>query len=83
MKTSLELGYSATKRDAVEDGDWQDLTKVTLAQSFSAGNGFWARPEIRFYGSYITGDQVESSSYGQAHDTDNEFLLGAQVEAWW
>ena len=83
MKTSLELGYSATKREKQFNGDWQDLTKVTLAQSFSAGNGFWARPEIRFYGSYITGDQVETSSYGTAHDTDNEFLLGAQVEAWW
>lgn len=86
MKTSLELGYSSTKAanwSHVDEDQWNDLTKVTLAQSFSAGNGFWARPEIRFYGSYITGDQVEASSYGQAHDTDNEFLLGAQVEAWW
>jgi maltoporin len=83
MKTSLELGYSATKRDAVDNGDWKDLSKVTLAQSFNAGSGFWARPSIRVYGSYINGDQVKSSSYGVAHDTDSEFLLGTQVEAWW
>ena len=85
MKTSLELGYSASKFDPKvgASGDWQDLTKVTLAQSFNAGPGFWARPSIRFYGTYFQGDQVETSNYGQAHKTDNEFVLGAQAEAWW
>jgi len=79
MKTSLEIGYSATSRDAVDNGDWSDLTKVTLAQSFNAGTGFWARPSLRFYATYFTGDQMEDYN----GKDDKELLLGTQVEAWW
>lgn len=86
MKTTMEIGYSADKGEYWSGGnkdDWDGLTKITLAQSFSAGTGFWARPSLRFFASYITGDKVEDSYYGTSNDTDKEIILGTQLEAWW
>ena len=91
-RTTLELGYSKTKTDG-----WQcdpakfedpDATKVTLAQQFTPGKGFWSRPAIRFYVSYMSGDLFANRwnpGYASKNvDEDEEQItVGTQVEAWW
>lgn len=90
-RTTLELGYSAMKTsgwtapDYVED---PDLYKITLAQQFTPGKGFWTRPAIRFYVSYVGGDQFAkgwNTEYESKNpDEDGEQItFGSQVEAWW
>jgi maltoporin len=91
-RTTLELGYSKTKTngwvaDTTKFED-PDVTKVTLAQQFTPGKGFWSRPAIRFYVSYISGDLFANSwnpGYASKNiDEDEEQItVGTQVEAWW
>lgn len=79
MKTILELGYfDETKAD---DKDYSG-SKTTIAQAWSMGNGFWSRPEIRIFASYLTSDD-ESKLGGSSDKGDNDFSVGMQVEAWW
>ncbi|WP_432453860.1 MULTISPECIES: maltoporin [unclassified Agarivorans] len=75
-KTILEYGYY----DA-DDDSWgkSKNSKLTLAQAISAGPGFWARPEIRLFGSYVKDHENDSLAKGK----NNEFEYGVQVEAWW
>ncbi len=90
-RTTLELGYSATKTDGWKaDTKYEDpdVTKVTLAQQFTPGKGFWSRPAIRFYVSYISGDLFahgSATNYATKNvDEDEEQItVGTQVEAWW
>ncbi|MDF3130076.1 carbohydrate porin [Kiritimatiellaeota bacterium B1221] len=77
MSTVFELGYANNK---AEGGDWQDLSKVTIAQQWAAGTSFWSRPAIRVYVSHYMGDEVDLRN---ADGTDQETMFGAQVEAWW
>ncbi|WP_256929446.1 carbohydrate porin, partial [Vibrio parahaemolyticus] len=49
-KTIFEAGYAIDKQDGKEDS----FGKFTVAQAWSAGSSFWARPEIRVYASYLT-----------------------------
>ena len=95
-RTTLELGYSQMKtvNTSVNPRAWDkfeakdpDLYKVTLAQQFTPGKGFWARPAIRFYASYQGGDQF-GGKFDHAGDRklnhhNYQFSLGSQVEAWW
>lgn len=79
MKTSLELGYDSGYYDGEvwsTDND-KDLAKVIIAQEWSAGSGFWARPTIRVYAGSFFGDRAED------RDDDGNIRVGAQVEAWW
>src|SRR5574344_1760586 len=84
-RTTLELGYSAQKTNGwVADTKDPDLYKVTLAQQFTPGKGFWSRPAIRFYVSYIGGEQFASSYREKNADHDShQISFGSQVEAWW
>ncbi|OIN27483.1 maltoporin [Vibrio barjaei] len=76
LATVLELGYA---NERTEGNDWQDLTKVTLAQEWNAGSNFWARPSIRAYVSHYSGDKVDVDNNGNKAET----MVGVQVEAWW
>lgn len=79
-KTIFEAGYGV---DDV-DGDKDTYGKFTVAQAWSAGSSFWARPEIRLYATYLTSD-LESST-AKAFDggrSDDTFQFGIQAEAWW
>ncbi|MDC5705930.1 carbohydrate porin [Vibrio europaeus] len=76
MATVLELGYA---NERTEGNDWQDLTKVTLAQEWNAGSNFWARPSIRAYVTNYSGDKVKDDTNGNKAET----MVGVQVEAWW
>ena len=96
-RTTLELGYSATKTDGSKANtnpaegkvyEDPDVTKITLAQQFTPGKGFWSRPAIRFYVSYISGDLFAhgwDTNYASKNvDKDEEQItVGTQVEAWW
>lgn len=76
MRTVLELG---TFSETINDKDGAG-TKFTIAQSWVPKPGFWARPEIRVFASYLN-DAENSNAFGQDEDTDISF--GMQVEAWW
>ena len=71
-RTTLELGYSkmkATDWVANTGDDDPDAYKVTLAQQFTPGKGFWTRPAIRFYVSYLSGTQLnKGNNYFSAID---------------
>ncbi len=74
MRTILELGAFSEEINDVDAGG----SKITIAQGWSAGNSFWARPEIRVFASYL------NDSEGTAFEgSDSEFSVGIQAEAWW
>ncbi|WP_413112291.1 carbohydrate porin [Thaumasiovibrio sp. DFM-14] len=70
MSTVVELGHANEK----VNGDSNDITKVTLAQQWTAGDNFWARPSIRAFVTNYSGDSVKDKA---------ETMAGVQVEAWW
>ncbi len=91
-RTTLELGYSKQKTNGWVASDTTakdpDAYKVTLAQQFTPGKGFWTRPAIRFYVSYLNGKQFsEGWSVGYKNKNDDkhnyQITVGTQVEAWW
>ena len=90
-RTTLELGYSQMKTtDWVTATNYEDpdAYKFTLAQQFTPGKGFWTRPAIRFYASYLGGKQFAhgwNTNYAEknASGHNHQFTFGTQVEAWW
>ena len=90
-RTTLELGYSQMKTTGwVTDTKYEDPNayKFTLAQQFTPGKGFWSRPAIRFYASYLGGKQFAhgwNTNYSEknASGHNHQFTFGTQVEAWW
>lgn len=80
-KTLFELGYF--KQEKTWDSGSKDKfsgTKLTLSHAISTGDGFFARPEIRFFASYLKDNENDSFNGGRDNDTIN---YGVQVEAWW
>ena len=84
-RTTLELGYSSQKTNGwMAPGEDPDVYKVTLAQQFTPGKGFWTRPAIRFYVSYIGGEEFAAVYKKWNKDGDEyQITVGTQVEAWW
>lgn len=83
-KSIFEAGTFTKDTDYTGGGSWKDSgQKFTLAQAWSAGPGFWARPELRVYASYIkdSGDGDNLSFNGGSDD--NTWNFGVQAEAWW
>ncbi|WP_157367665.1 maltoporin LamB [Vibrio coralliirubri] len=82
MRTVFEAGYNAGEK--ISDGGLakEDFgnAKFTVAQAWAMGDSFWARPEIRVYGSYIL-DTENDDAFGTNEDT--EYVFGIQAEAWW
>lgn len=76
MKTELEGGYYTEDNSGID----QAGAKFTVAQAWSAGSGFWARPEIRVYASYVN-DFEDDNRFG--NDQSDEVSVGIQAEAWW
>lgn len=78
MSTAVELGYDHIEpQDNVGgyDGGDHHLTKLTLAQQWSAGRGAMVRPTIRLFATYAkwSGDAYQdpaAEGYGQAHTLD-------------
>ncbi|QXW28558.1 maltoporin [Aeromonas sanarellii] len=83
MKTIVEVGYFKDNEKAKNTADKStDGSKYTIAQAWSAGSSFWARPEIRIFASYVDQDGAfRADSNGKAQD--NAWNFGVQAEAWW
>ncbi|MFC3914886.1 maltoporin [Pseudaeromonas sharmana] len=83
MKTIFEAGYGKDTNKSVggaeADGTYQ---KYTVAQAFAAGKGFWARPELRVFASYVKGGEAMGPTFNGGQD-DNTYNFGVQAEAWW
>ncbi|WP_019615835.1 carbohydrate porin [Psychromonas ossibalaenae] len=76
-KTMVELGYfDQTDGHNIDSSG----SKVTLAQAWSPAGGFWSRPELRLFVSYLN-DQGDQDRFGTGKNS--EVNVGAQVEAWW
>ncbi|OOF34054.1 maltoporin [Salinivibrio costicola] len=78
-KTIFEAGYSVDDNDGNKD----KYGKFTVAQAWSAGSSFWARPEIRLYASYLNSDKADNSKSFDNRTSDDSLQFGVQVEAWW
>ncbi len=72
----FEVGYFQG-----DHGSFGDVggTKLTAAYAWSAGPGYWARPEIRVFASVMTDDENDTAFRGE----DSVFNFGVQAEAWW
>lgn len=85
--TALELGYSNVK--TAGDSSSHGLEKVTIAQQWSAGPGYWARPVIRAYVSSFFGKDAENAlnstvnGVTQKVGVNGDIQAGVQFEAWW
>lgn len=81
-KTIFEGGYFKEKNTFTNKADEKDAGyKLTLAQAWSAGSSFWARPEIRVFASYLANDEDKKVFEG---DTSKDtYQFGVQAEAWW
>lgn len=75
MKTILELGVFSESQGSTDKGG----SKATIAQAWSMGESFWARPELRVFASYITDDK--GTTLGSSKG-DSDYTIGMQVEAW-
>ena len=90
MSTALEVGFDNVTNAIDSNGDGNgdkssQLTKVTLAQQWSAGRGTFARPQIRVF---VTGatwnDESKGRVGGKAYINDTSGLTyGIQMEVWW
>ncbi|MTI13929.1 maltoporin [Sansalvadorimonas verongulae] len=93
MSTALELGYDKVKKSVVHKDDNgkptdfknSNLTKITLAQQWSAGTGYWARPQIRVFGTYAKWNKDSKGKIGGTPFADKTkgWTYGAQGEIWW
>ena len=71
-----------TNPDGTKARNRLSATKLTIAQQWTPGSHFWARPSIRIFASWLSGDFMNKVTTGIA-DQNHEFVLGGQVEAWW
>ncbi|BCN26739.1 maltoporin LamB [Vibrio alfacsensis] len=81
MRTVFEAGYNAGERIADGGVAKEDFgnAKFTVAQAWAMGDSWWARPELRVYGTYHLDTENDKVFDGD----DTEFVFGIQAEAWW
>ena len=85
--TVLEFGYYNFSNNDLKDGkvvhgdSRKRATKLTLAQQWTPGSQFWARPSIRVFASWLSGNAYDHK-FDDKNDS-HQITLGAQVEAWW
>ena len=94
--TVLEFGYyNFSNNDKLKDDDGNVIrpivvkhgdhrkraTKLTLAQQWTPGSQFWARPSIRVFASWLSGNAYDH--FFDDKNDSHQITLGAQVEAWW
>lgn len=76
MRTVLEVGgFTETLNDVDGAG-----SKFTIAQAWVPKAGFWSRPEIRIFATYVN-DAENDDAFGIGKDS--EISVGMQAEAWW
>jgi maltoporin len=83
FKMLVEAGTTSRKVDGSPD---QRLSKVTVAPTLSVGEGFWERPELRFYVTKANWNAAaaaaNAATFGQGGKTSRT-LVGVQYEIWW
>ncbi|WP_242674472.1 maltoporin LamB [Marinobacter halodurans] len=79
LSTAVEIGYDDVQ--FIGQDDSSNLQKVAIAQQWSAGGNYWARPVIRAYAATFFGDRAEAAREGDG--VDGDIQLGVQMEAWW
>ena len=84
-KTIFEGGYFVDKNKSTDGSAKEDSGyKLTLAQAWSAGASWWARPEIRVFASYVGFDKNEMAGTPFNSNTSKDtWNFGVQAEAWW
>ncbi|NEX80571.1 MULTISPECIES: maltoporin [Aeromonas] len=86
-KTIFEGGIFKDKTSYTSGGSDKDGGyKLTLAQAWSAGSSFWARPEIRVFASYLADTEADkngSKNSFESGTSDDTWQVGVQAEAWW
>lgn len=82
-KSILEAGTFDKKTTYTSGSTFKQAgQKFTVAQAWSAGPGFWARPEIRVYATYLKNAGDSDKTFNG--NTDNSTMnYGVQAEAWW
>jgi maltoporin len=84
FKLLLEGGH-----DRVSDAgkDPRSLTKLTLAPAIAAGTSFFARPELRLFGTFAFWNEAARISgvdpAGIFANKRHGYTFGLQAEAWW
>lgn len=86
--TVVEFGYTNQHNTgwngwATDYKDRVSATKLTLAQQWSPSTQFWARPSIRLFATWLSGDLMRHEYTGLSDKKNHEFIYGAQMEAWW
>lgn len=81
MSSAIEIGYDQVTQTS---GD-SDLIKLTLAQQWSAGAGFFARPQLRAFITFALWDEKDynAASESIANNDGSGTTLGLQGEVWW
>ncbi|WP_322003261.1 maltoporin [Marinobacter alexandrii] len=83
MSTAVELGFDRVSPEASGAED-SDLQKVTIAQQWSPGETFFARPQLRLFATYANwSDDYNAASDSIGPDDSNGLTFGAQAEVWW
>jgi maltoporin len=75
--TAVEIGFDSITSDDTSVVE-NKLTKITLAQQWAAGDGYWSRPLIRAYVTHAKGSKIAIGS-----DRNQSTSLGVQAEVWW
>jgi maltoporin len=89
LKLVAELGT-----DNVTDpngGSAEQLTKLTIAPTITLDNGYWSRPELRFYVTHAVWNDAAKAAVNPnptgalnpIGGTTSGTSAGVQVEAWW
>jgi maltoporin len=84
---AFEYGLVSVKNAQLVGGEYKDSTlhKATIAPQLTAGDSFWARPQLRVFATYAKWDEDSKGNIASpvyAGETSG-FSTGAQVEAWW
>ncbi|MCG6200394.1 carbohydrate porin [Psychromonas antarctica] len=76
MKSQLEVGYYNREEGTADSSEM----KFTVAQTWSPASGFWSRPEIRVFATYLADLEDNDTRY---NGEDDALSVGVQMEAWW
>lgn len=84
-QSGIELGWFMQKNQNQQGEDLKEsASKATLYHAFKVGESLLgSRPEIRFYGTYMTIFDNQLSQFKFNDNNKNELMFGVQAEVWW
>jgi maltoporin len=89
LKLQAELGTDNVT--SASGGSAQQLTKLTFAPTITIDNGYWSRPELRFYVTHAMWNDAAKAAVNAdptgglnpIGGTTSGTSVGVQLEAWW